>query len=84
MINKNIIGYGLVKNVTKAEGYEHCGQGLLFVVRRDSKNYLDGLCEVRENKRGTCREIEEKYPFNDGYIVWFGEVVCDEIRFYWS
>ena len=84
MINKNIIGYELVKNVTKAGGYEYCGQDKLFVIRRNSNDYLADLCEVRENVRGTYRELEEKYPFENGYIIWFGEVVGDTIRFYWG
>lgn len=84
MINKNIIGYELVKNVTKADGYEHCGQDTLFVVRRNSENYLDGLCEVRENTHENHRELEAKYPFKEGYIIWCGEIACDRIRFYWS
>ena len=84
MINKNINGYELVKNVTKAGGYEHCGQNLLFAVRRDSEDYLEGLCEVRENTRENYRELDTKYPFEEGYIIWFGEVAGDKIRFYWS
>ena len=91
MINKNIIGYELVKNVVKADGYERCGCDKLFVVRRGSENYLEGLCEVRDNTRENIDELETKYPFKD-YIIWWGTVNYDlssdepkdEIMFYWS
>ena len=99
MINKNIIGYELVKNVVKAEGYERCGYDKLFVVRKDcGGDYLKGLCEVRENTDENRRALEAKYGIekwdisNDDYIMWGGTIVYDlssdepkdEIMFYWS
>lgn len=82
MINKNIVGYELVKNVKKAEGCERCGYDKLFVVRQHTGgDYLSGLVEVRENTEENRRAIEEKYGFerhcivNDDYIVWCGCIV---------
>lgn len=91
-INSNIIGYELVKNVVKAEGYEYCRQDKLFAVRRGCDDYMEALCEVRENTRENFAELEAKYPFEEGYIIWFGtvnydlssDVPQDEIEFYWS
>ena len=96
MVNKNIIGFELVKNVVKAEGYERCGYDLLFVVRKNSDgDYLSALAEVRENTDENRRAIEQKYGIkkyhicNDDYIVWGGCIVTlpngsDKICFYWS
>lgn len=98
MINKNIIGYDLVKNVVKAGGYERCGYDKLFVLHKDCTDYLEGLCEVRENTEENRRELEAKYGFeryddvNDEYIMWGGTIDYDlsgdepkdEIMFYWS
>ena len=96
MVNNNIIGFELVKNVVKAEGYEHCGYDKLFVVRKNSDgDYLNALTEVRENTDENRRAIEQKYGIqqynicNDDYIVWGGCIVTlpngsDKICFYWS
>ena len=96
MVNKNIIGFELVKNVTKCGGYERCGYDKLFVVRKNSDgDYLNALVEVRENTDENRRAIEQKYGIqqyhicNDDYIVWGGCIVplpdgSDKICFYWS
>lgn len=97
MIDKNIIGYDLVKNVVSAVGYERCGYNKLFVVSKHGEkgDYLSRLVEVRELTEENERELEKKYGFekyhivNDDYIMWGGEIVTrrdgkDEIRFYWS
>lgn len=82
MIDKNIIGYDLVKNVKGCEGCERCGYDKLFVVRKNSGgDYLSALVEVRENTEENRRAIEEKYDIeryhicNEEYIVWGGCIV---------
>ena len=82
MIDKNIIGYDLVKNVKGCGGYERCGYDKLFVVRRNyGHDYLTALVEVRENTEENRRAIEEKYGLqqhhicNNDYIVWDGCIV---------
>lgn len=96
MIDKNIIGYDLVKNVKGCGGFERCGYDLLFVVRQHCcGDYLSGLVEVRKNTDENRRAIEEKFGLqryhtcNDDYLVWCGCIVTmpdgsDYIRFYWS
>lgn len=95
MINKNIIGYDLVKNVKGCGGYERCGYDMLFVVRRNCRDYLTGLVEVCKNENGAWAKLRAKYN-DDDYIIWSGEIVTiekgsarlphvgDYIRFYWS
>ena len=82
MIDKNIIGYDLVKNVKGCAGYERCGYDKLFVVRKNSGgDYLSALVEVRENTGENRRAIEKKYDIekyhicNEEYIVWDGSIV---------
>jgi hypothetical protein len=82
MVNKNIIGFELVKNVVECEGCERCGYDKLFVVRKNTKgDYLSALAEVRENTEENRRAIEQKYGIqkyhicNDDYIVWGGCIV---------
>jgi propanediol dehydratase large subunit len=82
MIDKNIVGYDLVKNVKKCGGFERCGYDKLFVVRQHTGgDYLSGLVEVRENTEENRRAIEEKYGIqkyhtcNENYIVWGGSIV---------
>ena len=82
MIDKNIIGYDLVKNVKGCGGYERCGYDKLFVVRKNGNgDYLNDLVEVRENTEENRRDIEKKFDIekynicNDEYIVWCGTIV---------
>lgn len=81
MIDKNITGYDLVKNVKGCGGYERCGYDKLFVVNQHEENLLDGLCEVCENTDANRRRLEEKYGIdkycisNKDYIIWGGEIV---------
>lgn len=95
MINKNIQGYDFVKNVKGCDGYERCGYDMLFVVRRNCRDYLTGLVEVCKNENGAWAKLRAKYN-DDDYIIWSGEIVTiekgsarlphggDYIRFYWS
>ncbi len=95
MINKNIPGYDFVKNVKGCDGYERCGYDMLFVVRRNCRDYLTGLVEVCKNETGAWAKLRAKYNDND-YIIWSSEIVTiergsarlplggDYIRFYWS
>lgn len=95
MINKNIPGYDFVKNVKGCDGYERCGYDMLFVVRRNCRDYLTGLVEVCKNENGAWAKLIAKYN-DDDYIIWSGEIVTiekgsarlphggDYIRFYWS
>lgn len=95
MISKNIPGYDFVKNVKGCDGYERCGYDMLFVVRRNCRDYLTGLVEVCKNENGAWAKLRAKYN-DDDYIIWSGEIVTvergsarlphggDFIRFYWS
>jgi len=95
MIDKNIPGYDYVKNVKGCDGYERCGYDMLFVVRRNCRDYLTGLVEICKNENGARAKLRAKYN-DDNYIIWSGEIVTiekgsarlpyggDYIRFYWS
>lgn len=93
MINKNIPGYYLVKNVNGCDCYDRCGYDMLFVVRRNCIDYLTGLVDVCKNENGALAKLIAKYN-DDDYIIWSGEIVtiekssarlphvADYIRFY--
>lgn len=88
-VNKDIMGYDLVKDVVRAEGYERCPTDKLFAIRRGEGNYLERLAEVRENTRENLAEMKAKFN-SEEYIIWWGTVNYDldgnedEIEFYWS
>lgn len=95
MINKNIQGYDLVKNFKGCDGYERCGYDMLFVVRRNFRDYLTGLVDVCKNDNWALAKLRAKYNDYD-YIICSGEIVTiekgserlpnegDYIRLYWS
>lgn len=81
----NIKGYEFIKNCTKVNGYERCGVNLRFVVKTSMSDSIDGIVEVTDDMSyETYEALCEKYTLEDGYIVWGGEVVGNEIRYYWS
>ena len=94
MINKNIIGYDFVKNTKGCDGYERCGYDMLFVVRRNCRDYLKGLVYVCKNDNVALAKLRAKYNDYD-YVVWSVEIVTiekssailphggDYLRFYW-
>ena len=94
MINKNITGYDFVKNVKGCGCYEMCGYDMLFVVRRNCRDYLKGLVYVCKNDNGALAKLRAKYNYDD-YVVWSVEIVNiekssailphggDYLRFYW-
>ena len=94
MINKNIPGYDFVKNTKGCDGYEMCGYDMLFVVRRNCRDYLKGLVYVCKNENGALAKLRAKYN-DDDYVVWSVEIVTiekssailhhggDYLRFYW-
>lgn len=95
MINKNISDYDLVKNFKGCDGYERCGDDMLFVVRRNCIDYLTVLVEVCKNDNWALAKLRAKYN-DDDYIIWSGEIATiekgsarlhnegDYIRLYWS
>lgn len=95
MINKNISDYDLVKNFKSCDGYERCGDDMLFVARRNCRDYLTGLVDVCKNDNWALAKLRAKYN-DDDYIIWSGEIATiekgsarlhnegDYIRFYWS
>ena len=94
MINKNITGYDFVKNTKCCDGYEMCCYDMIFVVRRNCRDYLKGLVYVCKNENGALAKLRAKYN-DDDYVVWRCEIVTiekssailpnggDYLRFYW-
>ena len=94
MINNNITGYDFAKNVKGCDCYERCGYDMLFVVRRNCRDYLKGLVYVCKNDNGALAKLRAKYNYDD-YVVWSVEIVTiekssailphggDYLRFYW-
>ena len=94
MINKNITGYDFVKNTKCCDGYEMCCYDMIFVVRRNCRDYLKGLVYVCKNENGVLAKLRAKYN-DDDYVVWRCEIVTiekcsailphggDYLRFYW-
>lgn len=78
MINKNIQGYDLVKNVNGCDDYERCGDDMLFVVSRNCIDYLTELVELCKNDNNVAlAKLRAKYN-DDDYIIWSGEIVTIE------
>lgn len=81
MINNNIIGYELVKNVTSAVGCERTSQTHLFIVKRNSKcgwgeEGLDGLVAVAENTNENYEKFRAMCPWTDKEnILWWGTII---------
>ena len=94
MINNNITGYDFAKNVKGCDCYERCGYDMLFVVRRNCRDYLKGFVYVCKNENGALAKLRAKYN-DDDYVVWSVELVTiekgsarlphggDYLRFYW-
>ena len=94
MINKNITGYDFVKNTKCCDGYEMCCYDMIFVIRRNCRDYLKGLVYVCKNENGVLAKLRAKYN-DDDYVVWSVEIVTiekssailpnggDYLRFYW-
>ena len=94
MINNNITCYDFVKNTKGCDCYERCGYDMLFVVRRNCRDYLKGLVYVCKNENGALAKLRAKYN-DDDYVVWSVEIVTiekgsarlphggDYLRFYW-
>ncbi len=90
MINKEIIGYELVKDVKKIYGCEFTESDKLFVIRKSNDDdYLSNLCEVRESTHDNYLALEKKYPFSE-YFIWHGTINVglddsgDVIELYWG
>jgi hypothetical protein len=94
-INKNIEGYEMVANVTKAFGGEYTPQTHLFIVKRNSNcgwgsEGLDAIVAVCENTNENYERFRKMCPFNDKeYDLEFGTIFhelngTDYIEFHWS
>lgn len=79
-------GYNYAKYVRNWTAEEHCGQDMLFAIRKDwlerkdisdEEKYLVSLVEISPLKdcygNDVYEELKKKYP-SDKYLVWFGEI----------
>jgi hypothetical protein len=79
-------GYYYAKYVRNWTAEEHCGQDMLFAIRKDwldrediseEEKYLVSLVEISPLKdcygNDVYEEFKKKYP-SDKYIIWFGEI----------
>jgi len=92
-IDKNIIGYDLVKDCINADGAERTFCDYLFAVKRgeydNSSGYLNAICEVRPYTDQNYKEMHKKFNF-EHYIIWSGTIWDSRrmggkiIEFYWS